>query len=99
VQHPQGYVAQIGGTHYDKAVKGTCPNCGVACVQHWDLYAKAPYLEATASKYLTRWRDKGGVQDLRKAISVIEKIIAIEKLEAAHQAGALPGRKAGKKTS
>ena len=116
IQRPQGYVAQIGGTHYDKAVKGTCPSCGFSGVQHWDLYAKAPYLEATASKYLTRWRSKGGIQDLRKAISVIEKIIAIEELEAAtraaelnatcaaqeifpHRTGALPGRKAGKKTS
>ena len=31
-----------------------------------------------AIKYLTRWRDKGGIEDLRKAKHYIEKLIEIE---------------------
>lgn len=72
-------VQQVGGDHYGKHT-GFCPSCGGE-VQHWDLYAEQPYLEGTATGYITRWRDKGGVEDLRKAISVIEKIIAIHELK------------------
>jgi hypothetical protein len=72
-------VAEIAGTHYE-STSGVCPHCGEE-VQHWDLYAKQPYLEGSATKYITRWRQKGGVTDLRKAISVIEKLIAIETLK------------------
>ncbi len=60
---------QYGGGHYKKLK-----------IQHWD-YVDAnniPYLEACAIKYLTRWRDKGGVEDLRKAIHFIEKRIELE---------------------
>lgn len=60
---------QYGGDHYKKLG-----------IQHWD-YVEAngiPYLEACAIKYLTRWRDKGGVTDLRKAIHFIEKRIELE---------------------
>lgn len=77
VEAANAVVTQVGGEHYGKGT-GVCPKCGFAGLQHWDLYAGAPYLEGTATKYITRWRMKGGVQDLRKAISVIEKIIAIE---------------------
>ena len=37
-----------------------------------------PYLDATALKYLLRWRNKGGVEDLQKAIRVIEMMIWVE---------------------
>jgi UDP-3-O-acyl-N-acetylglucosamine deacetylase len=60
---------QHGGTHY-KALR----------IQPWD-YIDAndiPFLEGSAIKYLTRWRDKGGVEDLRKAIHFIQKRIEIE---------------------
>lgn len=60
---------QHGGKHYKKLK-----------IQHWD-YVEAngiPYLEACAIKYLTRWRDKGGIEDLRKAIHYIEKRIELE---------------------
>lgn len=72
-------VAQVGGDHYAQGM-GMCPNCGFKGLQHWDLYATAPYLEGTATKYITRWREKGGLEDLRKAISYLNKIIAIENL-------------------
>jgi len=35
--------------------------------------------EASAIKYLLRWRHKGGVQDLEKAIWYIDRLIGIEK--------------------
>lgn len=73
-------VKQYGGTHYENST-AICPTCGAVGLQHWDLYAEAPYLEGSATKYITRWRGKGGVADLRKAITVIEKIIAIEALK------------------
>jgi hypothetical protein len=73
-------VAQVDGQHYAGANAGTCPHCGGE-IQHWDLCADMPYLEAAASGYLPRWRDKGGLKDLRKAISFLEKRIALEELK------------------
>ena len=60
---------QYGGDHY-RQLK----------IQVWDYVEanKVPYLEACAIKYLTRWRDKGGLEDLRKAIHFIEKRIELE---------------------
>ena len=73
-------VAEVAGTHYE-SVSGMCPHCG-GDVQHWDMYADQPYLEGMATKYITRWRQKGGLQDLDKAISAIQKIKARELLKA-----------------
>lgn len=36
------------------------------------------FCEATAIKYLCRWRKKGGIQDLKKAIHFIEVLIELE---------------------
>lgn len=57
---------QVGGDHY--RTDG---------VQHWDLMADydVPYLTATATKYISRWRKKNGVQDLEKALHYVEKAI------------------------
>lgn len=60
---------QVGGTHYrDQAV------------QPWDFIARngIGYLEGCAIKYLSRWRQKGGVADLRKARHYIDKLIELE---------------------
>ena len=35
-------------------------------------------LDGCAVKYLSRWRKKGGVDDLRKAVHFIEKLIEVE---------------------
>lgn len=53
---------QVGGDHYASSTG----------VQHWDLFG-ADYLIGYAVKYM-RWRKKGGVEDLEKAIHVIEKL-------------------------
>lgn len=60
---------QVGGTHYkDKPI------------QPWDYIAAngIGYFEGCAIKYLTRWREKGGVQDLLKAQHFISKLVEIE---------------------
>ena len=56
---------QVGGNHYE------------AEVQHWDyaVRSETPNLEYAASKYVARWRNKNGVQDLEKAIHYLEKRI------------------------
>ena len=60
---------QIGGQHYK-----------TKAIQPWDYIAdnNLGYFEGTAIKYLSRFRDKGGVNDLKKAIHFIEKLIEIE---------------------
>ena len=59
---------QIGGDHYKGAM------------QPWDFIISnnLGYLEGTAIKYLARWRKKNGVEDLRKAVHFIEKLIETE---------------------
>jgi hypothetical protein len=54
---------QVGGSHYKKFVIQPAEFC---------FKNNIPYLEATAIKYLCRWKDKGGIQDLDKAIHFIE---------------------------
>lgn len=68
------YVEQVGGTHYSKN--------GPAAMQHWDFIddAAVPYLEGCATKYVVRWKGKNGIQDLRKAISYIQKRLASQRM-------------------
>jgi len=60
---------QIGGDHY----KGKA-------IQPWDYITanNIPYLEGNIIKYASRWRDKGGIDDLRKVIHYAEKLIELE---------------------
>lgn len=60
---------QYGGKHYKQFV-----------IQPWDYIAKneIPFLEGSAIKYISRWRDKGGIEDLKKAIHFLEKVIELE---------------------
>lgn len=59
-------VKQVGGTHYETTTG----------VQHWDLMEEfgVSYLEGVATKYLMRWKRKGGVEDLQKSISYLRKM-------------------------
>jgi hypothetical protein len=60
---------QHGGDHYrDKAI------------QPWDYIAAngIGYMEGNIIKYVSRWRDKNGVEDLRKAMHYLQKLIEIE---------------------
>lgn len=55
---------QVGGLHYSKWT-----------YQHWDFVVDTGlhYLVGCASKYVTRWRDKGGLQDLDKCLHYLQK--------------------------
>ena len=38
-----------------------------------------PFAEGCAIKYLTRWRDKGGIKDLEKARHFLDLLIDLER--------------------
>ena len=60
---------QVGGQHYK-----------TKSIQPWDYIADngIGYFDGCAIKYISRYKEKGGVNDLRKAIHYIEKLIEIE---------------------
>jgi hypothetical protein len=65
---PNANDVQIAGTHYkDKAI------------QPWDYIVsnKLGYLEGNIVKYVSRWKDKGGIDDLRKARHYLDKLIEV----------------------
>lgn len=39
---------------------------------------KLPFIEGNVVKYITRWREKNGVEDLRKVIHYVELLIELE---------------------
>ena len=49
-------------------------------MQPWDFIVSnnLGFLEGNVIKYITRWRQKGGVEDLRKAMHYIAKLIEME---------------------
>ncbi len=59
---------QVAGDHYKKQI------------QPWDYIAanKLDYFEGNIIKYVSRWRTKGGVEDLRKARHYLDKLIELE---------------------
>jgi len=60
---------QEGGTHYKRFRFETWD-----VILDWGL----GYLDGNAVKYLSRWRLKGGVEDLKKARHYIDKLIETE---------------------
>lgn len=65
------YVAQEGGDHYQ------------AEYQHWDWVTDIGmgYLPGNATKYVARWRKKNGLADLKKALTYIDKMLAVRELD------------------
>jgi hypothetical protein len=61
---------QPGGDHYMKKA-----------IQPWDFISSNDigFLEGNVIKYVSRWKDKGGVQDLEKAKHYLEKLIEVNK--------------------
>lgn len=60
---------QVAGNHYkDKAI------------QPWDyiIANNLGYLEGNIVKYVSRWKNKGGVDDLRKAQHYLSKLIELQ---------------------
>lgn len=68
---------QVGGMHYQSEY------------QHWDFVHDVDlgYLEAQVVKYISRWRKKGGMQDLQKAEHFVEKLQNLRQfyLNSAHE--------------
>ncbi len=65
---------QVGGNHY------------AASIQHWDIVAMhgLDYFQGNITKYVMRWKKKGGIQDLEKAKHYLEKYISLETENAKH---------------
>ena len=68
---------QVGGDHYQKKV------------QPWDAMAAwmtpvafCGYLAGNVIKYIARYQDKNGVEDLKKARHYLEKLIEVEESHA-----------------
>lgn len=60
---------QVAGNHYASAI------------QHWDLavaHFGRGYLQGQVTKYVCRWRKKGGVQDLEKAHHFLRKLMEVD---------------------
>jgi len=62
------FVAQEGGDHYQ------------AEYQHWDWVPDIGmgYLAGNATKYVSRWQKKNGIQDLLKGMSYVDKILTTD---------------------
>lgn len=60
---------QVGGDHYRKRK-----------IQHWDIAEEyeLTYFEGAVLKYILRHRDKNGIEDLKKALHTLEKLIEVE---------------------
>jgi hypothetical protein len=65
---------QIGGNHYKHGGE-----------EHWDrqwrLYGSG-YFIGCITKYVERYQDKNGIQDLQKAVHFLEKLIELEQRKA-----------------
>lgn len=70
MKQPRANDIQVGGDHYKK----------YGDLQPWDVIVawNLGYLDGTALKYIARWRDKGGINDIKKAIHFLEKFIEVE---------------------
>ena len=71
---------QIGGSHYKKGGE-----------EHWDrqwrLYGRG-YFVGCITKYVERYHEKNGIQDLEKAKHFLDKLIELEGAAMSASAGA-----------
>jgi hypothetical protein len=67
---------QVGGTHYRGQSRSG--------QQHWDVAAdfNLDYFQGVITKYVMRWREKNGLEDLRKARQFLDKYIEDAEIEA-----------------
>ena len=64
---------QVGGHHYKKQA--------IQPIEYI-LANSIPFAEGSVIKYVTRWRDKGGIQDLKKARHFLDILIDHEEKKA-----------------
>lgn len=72
---PSANESQVGGTHWL-----------IMPIQCWDFIARngLGYFEGNVVKYVSRWRAKGGVDDLKKARHYLDKLIEMAEAKAIH---------------
>lgn len=60
---------QVGGDHYKNKA-----------IQPWDYIASnnLGYLEGCVVKYVSRYKEKGGMQDLEKAAHYLQKLMEVQ---------------------
>jgi len=65
---------QVGGSHYKKGGE-----------EHWDRAWRLKYdcFQYIITKWVERWRDKGGLEDLKKAHHALGKYIEVIEAEQA----------------
>lgn len=68
IQEIKANDVQVAGTHYKSKA-----------IQPWDYIVgnNLGYLEGNIVKYVSRWKDKGGVDDLKKARHYLDKLIEV----------------------
>lgn len=65
---------QVGGGHYkDKRIQPI----------EFIHANRLTHIEGSVVKYISRWREKGGIQDLEKIIHYVQLLIELEKKEEA----------------
>lgn len=69
MQYMNTNVKQVGGNHYAKK-----------SIQPWDYIVSnnMGYLAGNIIKYVSRYKDKNGIEDLKKAMHYLEKLIEVE---------------------
>ena len=66
---------QVGGDHYKKLQ--------IQPVEY--IHAnRLPFIEGSIVKYITRWRDKGGVKDLEKVKHFVDLLLELERKHGSH---------------
>lgn len=70
-QKPNALSVQVGGDHYKKMA--------IQPVEYCHRNKLGP-CESAIVKYATRWREKGGIQDLRKIQHYVDLLIELEGL-------------------
>lgn len=68
VQEKVANEIQEGGRHYKEMA-----------IQTWDyiIANNIGYMEGNVIKYVSRWKDKGGIEDLKKARHYLDKLIEV----------------------
>ena len=69
IDKPSYMTTQVGGDHYKKLAIQPVEYC------HRNGLG---FCESSVVKYVTRWRDKGGLKDLEKARHFIDLLIEME---------------------
>jgi hypothetical protein len=67
-REPEANTRQEGGSHYK-----------TLAIQPWDyiIQNNLGFLEGNVIKYVTRWKEKEGLQDLQKARHFLDKLIEV----------------------